>query len=125
VRASARAFRRPRPAALRPGDRGEDLSCSRQLFVEAKWLLGYTAWWDRLDQTLDALEASFELPDQAFASEALPIDGLFGLCNRKYFIRIEATLEAYFVLAEGRAAAVPAAADAVGTLARGPFHLPR
>jgi hypothetical protein len=79
---------------------GEDLSCSRQLFVEAKWLLGYTAWWDRLDQTLDALEASFELPDQAFASEALPLDGLFGLCNREYFIRIEATLEAYFVLAD-------------------------
>lgn len=79
---------------------GEDLSCSRQLFVEAKWLLGYTAWWDRLDQTLDALEASFALPDQAFATEALPLDGLYGLCNREYFIRVEATLEAYFVLAD-------------------------
>lgn len=79
---------------------GEDLSCSRQLFVEAKWLLGYTAWWERLDRTLDALDASFALPDQAFAREALPLDGLFGLCNRERFIRIEATLEAYFVLAD-------------------------
>jgi hypothetical protein len=79
---------------------GENLACSRQLFIEAKWLLGYTAWWDRLQQTLDALDASFALADQDFATQALPLDGLFGLCNREYFIRIEATLEAYFVLAD-------------------------
>ena len=28
---------------------GHDTQCSRQIFLEAKWLLSYTAWWSRID----------------------------------------------------------------------------
>jgi hypothetical protein len=79
---------------------GEDLACSRQIFVEAKWLIGYTAWWARIDRRLADLEASLSEPDQAFAREPLPADGLYGVCAEERFVRIETTLEAYFQLAD-------------------------
>ena len=79
---------------------GEELPCSRQIFIEAKWLVGYTAWWDQADATLHALERSFEEPDQEFAKHAALSDGLYGVCATETFIRIEDTLETYFVLAD-------------------------
>lgn len=79
---------------------GENLACSRQMFVEAKWLVGYTAWWHRVDLMLDALEESLDEPDQAFADEPSPEDGLYGVCATEDFVRVEATLEAYFELAD-------------------------
>ena len=83
---------------------GQDTRCSRQIFLEAKWLLGYTAWWSRLDARLDDLEASFAVADQSFAAEPSPEDGFYGRCATQMFIRIEDTLVNYFELAgRGRA----------------------
>ena len=78
---------------------GRDRPCSRQIFLEAKWLLGYTAWWSRLDASLDDLAASFAVPDQSFAFEPLASDGWYAPCAAEMFIRIEATLVNYFELA--------------------------
>ena len=39
---------------------GLHLHCSQQLFLEAKWLLNYTAFWDRLDEKLARLELSLD-----------------------------------------------------------------
>ncbi len=79
---------------------GEDLDCSRQLFVEAKWLVKYTAWWSKIDARLDELEGSFAIEDQSFADDMSPIDQLWGRCNQAEFIKLEATLEELFVLAD-------------------------
>jgi hypothetical protein len=79
--------------------RGQDNRCSQQIFLEAKWLLGYTAWWPRLDARLDELEASFEVADQSFAAEPSPDDGFYGRCATELFIRFEDTLVNYFELA--------------------------
>ncbi|MFW5680308.1 MAG: hypothetical protein ACOC3D_08570 [Pseudomonadota bacterium] len=79
---------------------GADLACSRQIFVEAKWLIGYTAWWERIDRRLAELELSLDEPDQAFARDPVPADGLYGVCAEERFVRIETTLEAYFQLAD-------------------------
>lgn len=78
---------------------GFDTRCSRQIFLEAKWLVGYTAWWSRIDARLDDLEASFDQVDQSFAAEPSPEDGFYGRCAETMFIRIEDTLVNYFDLA--------------------------
>ena len=67
---------------------GRDTRCSRQIFWEAKWLLGYTAWWSRLDARLEDLEASFAVEDQSFAAEPSPEDGFYGRCATEMFIKI-------------------------------------
>jgi hypothetical protein len=78
---------------------GQDTRCSRQIFLEAKWLLGYTAWWPRLDARLDELEASFAVADQSFAADPSPEDGFYGRCATEMFIRFEDTLVNYFEMA--------------------------
>jgi hypothetical protein len=79
---------------------GLDTRCSQQIFVEAKWLVGYTAWWPRIDARLDELENSFAIADQAFAAEPYYKDGFYGRCAVEAFIRLEATIERYFVFAD-------------------------
>ncbi len=79
---------------------GHDTHCSRQIFVEAKWLVGYTAWWPRIDARLDELEGSFEIEDQSFAAEPDYRDGFYGRCAYADFIRLEATVEEYLVMAD-------------------------
>ncbi len=79
---------------------GHDTRCSRQIFVEAKWLVGYTAWWPRIDARLDELEGSFAIKDQAFADRQYYADGSFGRCANESFIRLESTAERFMVLAD-------------------------
>ena len=82
---------------LEEADRSAE--CSRHIFLEAKWLVGYTAWWSRIDRRLEELEVSFALPDQDFAKEPAPRDGFYGMCAVERFIRIEDTLVNYFDMA--------------------------
>jgi hypothetical protein len=79
---------------------GHDTRCSRQIFLEAKWLLGYTAWWPRIDARLDDLEASLAVDDQSFAAGPSPGDGFYARCATEMFIRIEDTLVNYFNMAD-------------------------
>jgi hypothetical protein len=78
---------------------GRDTRCSQQIFLEAKWLVNYTAWWSRIDVRLDDLEASFAKADQSFAAEPSPGDGFYGRCATEKFIKIEYTLLHYFDMA--------------------------
>jgi hypothetical protein len=80
-------------------EHGHDTQCSNQIFLEAKWLLNYTAWWSRIDASLDELVASFAVADQSFAAEPLPGDGWYARCATEMFIRLETTLVNYFELA--------------------------
>jgi hypothetical protein len=78
---------------------GRNTRCSEQIFLEAKWLVTYTAWWVRMDDRLDDLKASFAVPDQqGFAAEPLPEDGFYAPCAQELVIRVEATLVNYFDL---------------------------
>lgn len=78
---------------------GRNTECSRQVFIEAKWLVGYTAWWPRIDRRLEALEATFALEDQTFAEDPALNDGFYAICADERFIRIEDTLVHYFDMA--------------------------
>lgn len=81
---------------------GGGLDCSRQIFVEAKWLVGFTAWWTRIDRRLDELEGSLNIQDQTYATAQNEETGLWGRCNDANFIKIEATLEQLFLLADAK-----------------------
>src|SRR5918995_6044269 len=45
---------------------GNEMECSNQIYLEAKWLYHYTAFWDRLERRLDDFAKSLEQPDQVF-----------------------------------------------------------
>lgn len=89
---------------------GNDMACSNQIFVEAKWLYHYTADWPRLDRQLRRLETSLENPDQEFANRQSPEDGSWGVCYDEWFLRVEATFTALLarLLPTGLASHAPA-----------------
>ncbi len=73
---------------------GRRLYCSKQIFLEAKWLHRYTAHWDKLDDKLKRLELSFEDQDQDFANRQLPTTGLWGACYEAEFMSMGASVDA-------------------------------
>lgn len=77
---------------------GNEMECSNQIYLEAKWLYNYTAYWARLEERLDELEKSLEQPDQAFAADQSPETGLWGACYEEPFFKVEATILALLVL---------------------------
>ncbi len=81
-----------RMAELEAG--GQELHCSKQIFLEAKWLHRYTAHWDDLVDKLDRLEKSFKDQDQTFATRQLPTTGFWGTCYEAHFMRLAATADA-------------------------------
>ena len=73
---------------------GRQLYCSKQIFLEAKWLHRYTAHWNTLEDKLDRLELSFDDMDQDFANRQSPTSGYWGACYESHFLRIGATVDA-------------------------------
>ena len=72
---------------------GHSLYCSQQLYLEAKWLLQYTAHWDKLQDKLARIQASLAIKDQSFAARQSPVDGHWGVCHEEKFMRLAATIE--------------------------------
>ncbi len=77
---------------------GNDMACSNQIFLEAKWLYHYTADWSRLDRQLRRLEVSLENPNQEIANRQSPEDGSWGVCYDEWFLKVEATFIALLAL---------------------------
>ncbi|HEX7073427.1 MAG TPA: hypothetical protein VF226_05245 [Hyphomicrobiaceae bacterium] len=72
---------------------GRNLHCTQQMYLEAKWLYRYTAHWDRLADKLTRIEQSLDDPDQSFAAEQSPVDGMWGICYEEWFMRLAATVD--------------------------------
>jgi hypothetical protein len=70
---------------------GNEMECSNQIYLEAKWLYHYTASWDRLERRLDDFVKSLEQPDQVFATRQSAETGLWGICYEQSFMKLEAT----------------------------------
>ena len=51
---------------------------SQQLYIYAKWLARYTAYWPELDQLVDRLENSFDEVDQSYVASQSAVDGSWG-----------------------------------------------
>jgi hypothetical protein len=70
---------------------GRGLSCTRQIYHEVKWLVQYTAYWQRVERRLADLEKSFGVADQSFADSQSPDDGAWGACFEETFLKLSAT----------------------------------
>jgi hypothetical protein len=77
---------------------GNEMECSNQIYLEAKWFYHYTAYWDRLDRRLDDLAKSLGQPDQVFVTRQSPETGLWGTCYEQSFMKLEATAVALIEL---------------------------
>ena len=59
---------------------GDHMECSNEIYLEAKWLHRYTAYWDRLKKRLEDLQKSLDQVNQDFATQQSPETGLWGGC---------------------------------------------
>src|SRR3954453_14179161 len=61
---------------------GRKTTCSRQIFLEARWLTYYSAHWDRIEKRLKDLRELLARPtDPVDAREQVEADGSFDHCS--------------------------------------------
>lgn len=73
---------------------GEKVTCSHQIAIETRWLLGYTADFPRIDQRLRDLKDSLAHPEQETRAEREdPHDGSWGGCYTEWFERLDASYD--------------------------------
>ncbi|WP_259782670.1 hypothetical protein [Aestuariispira ectoiniformans] len=77
---------------------------SQQLFIHAKWLSKYTAYWSRLDALLERLESSFLEFDQDYVANQSPYDGSWGWHYKEFHHKFDATIGRLHELEERQAA---------------------
>src|SRR6188472_2501345 len=63
---------------------GNEMACSNQIFLEAKWLYHYTTDWVRLDRHLSHLAESLKNSNQASALQQSRENGLWGPCYEEW-----------------------------------------
>jgi hypothetical protein len=73
---------------------GRPTPCSRQLFLEARWLVLYSAHWDRMERRLRDLREMLSRPaDPPEAREQNEADGSFDHCSQEWFLKLDSTIE--------------------------------
>ena len=73
---------------------GRATPCSRQLFLEARWLTFYSAYGDRIDERVRSLREMLDRPaDPADAREQIVEDGSFDHCSQAWFLKLDSTIE--------------------------------
>lgn len=65
---------------------------SQQLYIYAKWLARYTAYWPRLDDLVARLESSFEETDQSYVARQSSVDGSWGWQYTEFHHKFDATI---------------------------------
>jgi hypothetical protein len=83
---------------------------SQQLYIYAKWLARYTAYWPRLDDLVARLEHSFAETDQSYVARQSAIDGSWGWQYTEFHHKFDATIvRLHELAAEKRAPRYPLA----------------
>jgi hypothetical protein len=73
---------------------GRATPCSRQIFLEARWLAYYTAHWDRIERRLHDLQETLQRPaDPPEAREQVEADGSYDHCSEAWFLKLDSTIE--------------------------------
>tara|TARA_R110000868_G_scaffold266274_1_gene525155 strand:+ start:26689 stop:28053 length:1365 start_codon:yes stop_codon:yes gene_type:complete len=81
---------------------------SQQLYIYAKWLARYTAYWPELDRMVDRLENSFDDADQCYVARQSSIDGSWGWQYNEFHHKFDATIvRLHELVREGRAPRYP------------------
>ncbi|WP_235284962.1 hypothetical protein [Thalassospira sp. HJ] len=65
---------------------------SQQLYIYAKWLSRYTAYWPRLDSLVARLENSFDETDQSYVARQSSVDGSWGWQYTEFHHKFDATI---------------------------------
>jgi hypothetical protein len=73
---------------------GRATPCSRQIFLEARWLTLYSAHWDQIDRRLRDLREMLQRPaDPTDSREQVEADGSFDHCSDAWFLKLDSTIE--------------------------------
>ncbi|HEX4645237.1 MAG TPA: hypothetical protein VH598_06470, partial [Verrucomicrobiae bacterium] len=74
--------------------KGRATPCSRQIFLEARWLVLYSAHWDRIERRLRDLREMLSRPaDPSDARQQIEADGSFDHCSETWFLKLDSTIE--------------------------------
>jgi hypothetical protein len=78
----------------RQTSKGRPTPCARQIFLEARWLVYYSAHWDRIERRLDDLREMLSRPsDPPEAREQIQADGSYDHCSQAWFLKLDSTIE--------------------------------
>lgn len=78
----------------RQASKGRATPCSRQIFLEARWLLFYSAHWVDIQRRLADLREMLSRPsDPPEAREQIESDGSYDHCNHAWFLKLDSTIE--------------------------------
>ena len=70
------------------------IGSGRQIFLEARWLVFYSAHWDRMARRLRELRELLARPaDPPDAREQLEADGSYDHCSEAWFLKLDSTIE--------------------------------
>jgi hypothetical protein len=71
---------------------GRDTACAHQILMEAAWLIGNTADFERIDRRLDDLRDVLAHPGmEALGHQQDPADGSWGRCYTEWFFKLDGT----------------------------------
>src|ERR1041385_8834637 len=78
----------------RQAAKGRATPCSRQIFLEARWLVFYSAHWDRIQRRLDDLRNILGRPSNPpDARDQVEADGSYDHCSEAWFLKLDSTIE--------------------------------
>lgn len=90
---------RLRQEMFRQASAGRKTHCAREVFVEAQWLIHYTADFSRIEKRQQALRDILNQPtDPVDAKEQSPVDGSFNPCNETWFYKLGAACDKLVVM---------------------------
>jgi hypothetical protein len=78
---------------------GRKTTCSRQVYVELKWLIQNTARYDQIEKRMQDLQALLAQPkDPMEGSDQSPVDGSFNPCNQLWFYKVDVACDNLVVM---------------------------
>jgi hypothetical protein len=78
----------------RQTSKGRPTPCSRQIFLEARWLVFYSAHWEEIEGRLADLREMMSRPsDPPKAREQIEVDGSHDHCRHAWFLKLDSTIE--------------------------------
>jgi hypothetical protein len=78
----------------RQTSKGRPTPCARQIFLEARWLVFYSAHSDEIERRLADLREMLGRPsDPAEAREQIEADGSYDHCSHAWFLKLDSTIE--------------------------------
>jgi hypothetical protein len=78
-----------------------DVSCSRQIVTEFRWLMGSAVDTERIDARLDDVHASLAHPELEKRAREQDTDGSWGRCHDAWFFRLDASYDGHFSRDQG------------------------